>query len=111
MLKFLKKDFKHVYAVKESPGKKFWLIVDPMVSHTGVDLKAKTQYCDIKMFMKKNDKCIKIVSKITPGQERWSFCVINCVEIVKSLIGLRSFWTMTPYQLYKKLKRGSKHGA
>ena len=34
----------------------------------------------------------------------------TCVEVVKSLLGIRSWWVRTPWQLYQYVKRGHAHG-
>jgi hypothetical protein len=104
MIRMLTAPFQHVYAIKESPGKQFWIIVNPLVTHTDIDILPVSKYNHIRTLVHKNDKIIKVRANIK-NKERWTFCVINCVEVVKSLLGIRSFWTFTPRQLYKYLRR------
>jgi hypothetical protein len=103
MIRMLTAPFQHVYAIKKSPGKQFWIIVNPLVTHTDIDIKPVKEYSNIRMLTQKGDKIIKVKANIK-NKERWTFCVINCVEVVKSLLGIRSFWTFTPRQLYKYLR-------
>lgn len=94
--------FKHCYAVKESAGGAFWIIVDSKNCYVDVSIESKINYPTIR------DLCVDctivpIRAKIDLEQDRHTLCVYNCVEQCKALIGVRSFWTWTPYQLYKLL--------
>lgn len=102
--RFLHKDFQHCYAFKISPGGKFFIIVDPIRSYTVVDLVPATEE-EFKA-LTENVTFLNIVATIDLNNDRGHFCRINCVEVVKSFLGLKSFWTFTPFQLYRKLKNG-----
>ena len=99
---YLQPNFKHCYAVKESPGGHFWLIVDGKNACTEVRLESKLNYPGIR------DLCpdciiLPIKAKINPDQNRWSLCIFNCVEQVKALLGIKDSRIWTPYQLYRHL--------
>ena len=49
---------------------------------------------------------VNVVATIDLRKDRGHICRINCVEIIKSFLGINSFFTFTPYQLYKRLKNG-----
>ena len=102
-MRFLDESFKHVYAIKKSPGGQFWIIVDPVSSHTSVDLLPVLEYPHIRTLVKENDVVLS-VRAIIDEKERWTLCVINCVEIVKALLGIRAFGVITPKQLYHYLR-------
>lgn len=106
-MRFFKKGFSHVYAIKDSPGNAFWIIVNPMLSHTHVTIFPKTKSGNVNVFLLPGHTLLKVTAKIkqTP---RFTACVFNCVEVIKSLIGMRSFFTFTPWQLYKKLVKEAK---
>ena len=99
--RFLNKGFRHCYAFKESPGGKFIILVEPMRSHLDIDIVPLNK----ENFTKMTDcnKFVKVIVQYDLNKDRGHFCRFSCVEVVKSLIGVKSFWTFTPYQLYKRL--------
>ena len=101
--RFLKKGFYHCYAFKESPGGQFIMLVDPMRSHVDVDLIPNND--DNLTKMTNSCKVVKVIVRYDLKKDRGHFCRFNCVEVVKSLIGIKSFWTFTPWQLYKRLTK------
>ena len=103
MVRLLKSPFQHVYAIKLSPGGCFWTIIDPRATHTAVTTVPFGDFPHIRTMTNDLDVVLKVRVNIKRN-ERWTFCVINCVEIVKSLLGIRAFWIFTPYQLYKYLR-------
>jgi len=99
--KYMKKGFQHCYAFKLSPGGQFYIVVDPARSHTHIDLLPVTD--ENYQLLTKGYKFVTILREIDLNFDRGGICRFNCVEVVKSLIGLKSFMTFTPYQLYKRL--------
>lgn len=102
--KFLHKDFQHCYAFKLSPGGKFFMLVDPIRSYTMVDLIPASNEAFEELT--ENVTFLTVIATIDLMKDRGHFCRFNCVEMVKALIGLKSFWTFTPRQLYRRLKNG-----
>lgn len=103
-------NFQHVYAVKKSIGGRFWIIINPVVSHTHVDILPVMEYPHIRLVVEdQHNDVILPVSAFIERKERHTLCIINCVEIVKSLLGIRAFWVWTPYQLYKYLIKRGQH--
>ena len=99
---YLQPEFQHCYAVKSSPGGEFWIIVDSKNSYTDVTIKSKMDYPHIRE-LAPNCVILSIKAIMDPTDYRYTLCVFNCVEVVKALLGIRSFWCWTPYQLYKRL--------
>ena len=99
---YLQTEFQHCYAVKSSPGDEFWIIVDSKNSYTDVTIKSKMDYPHIRE-LAPNCVILSIKAIMDPTDYRYTLCVFNCVEVVKALLGIRSFWCWTPYQLYKRL--------
>lgn len=99
----LKRGFSHCYAFKESPGGQFLIIAEPMRSHLDIDIVPNNKENVEKLT--KGAKFVRVVVKYDLTKDRGHFCRFNCVEVVKSLIGVSSFWTFTPYQLYKRLAK------
>jgi len=97
------RDMGHVYAVK-SLNDYQWLIVQPRTNLTEVKIMLKSQYPHIRMIAGPDDKVINVSARCSlknRGFLNW----FNCVEQVKALIGIRSFWVFTPKQLYNLLLR------
>ncbi len=99
--RFIKKGFRHCYAFKESPGGQFLIVAEPMRSHLDIDIIPNNKENFEKLTS--CNKFVKVIVKYDLAKDRGHFCRFNCVEVVKSLIGVGSFWTFTPYQLYKRL--------
>ncbi len=99
--RYLKKGFYHCYAFKESPGGKFYIVVNATRSHTDVDLLLIND--DNFNKLTNVNKFVRVIVSIDTKKDRGHLCRFNCVEQVKSLLGISEFWTWTPYQLYKRL--------
>ena len=104
VFRWLDREFHHVFAVKESPGGEFWMVVDGKNSCTEVTLLSKIDYPHVRL-IEPDSIVLSVNAVINPEQYRHTLCVFTCVELVKSLLGIRDFWCWTPYQLYKRLSR------
>jgi len=104
LFNWLQPEFQHCYAVKESPGGEFWIVVNNTAVHTDVQLKSKLDYPHIRL-LAPDCVILTIQAIIRPDNNRHPFCVFNCVEMCKSLLGIKAFWCWTPYQLYKRLTK------
>lgn len=100
---FIDRSFGHCYAV-QSLNEQQWLVIQPRINVTQAKIMLKCQYPHIRDLIAPEDKVIKVTVKATRyrGTLNW----FNCVEQVKALIGVKSFWTWTPKQLYKGLLEG-----
>lgn len=101
---WLQPGFKHVFAMKKSPGGEFWMVIDPLRSHTDVLLipgREKTA----RDYAGEDAVILTVKAKIDPAKPRWTIGLVDCVEVVKSLVGIRSHFVHTPYQLYRYLRR------
>jgi len=105
LFKYLQPGFKHCYAVRESPGGQFWIIMNNKSCYTDVTMVSKLDYPHIRT-LEPNSVILSIRAIINPENYRHTFCVFNCVEVCKSVLGIKSFWCWTPYQLYKELTHG-----
>ena len=102
--RLLKPGYFHCFAFKLSPGGQFYIVINGTRSHTHVDLLPAN---DDNFNKLTNDyKFVKVIAEIDVLKDRGHLCRFNCVEQVKSLLGLSEFWTWTPYQLYKRLQNG-----
>lgn len=103
--KLLKPGFYHCYAFKLSPGGQFYIVAECTRSHTSIDLLPANQ--DNFDILTNGVKFVRVITEIDAKKDRGHLCRFNCVEQVKSLLGISSFWTWTPFQLYKGLKNGN----
>ena len=98
------RDMGHVYAVKDlNPSQ--WLVIQPRVNIVEVRILLKCKYPVIRAMTNPEDKVLKVVAK-AQNKARGTLNWFNCVEQVKALVGINSFWTFTPKQLYKGLIGG-----
>lgn len=104
VFKLLDKEISHVYAVKDLNDYQ-WLLVQPRVNMTQTKIMLKCQYPSISAISAPGDKVVK-VRAFPLLRPRAGLCWFTCVEQVKALIGLKSFWTLTPKQLYNGLIGG-----
>ena len=102
IFKWLDPCFQHCYAVKESPGGEFWIIVDSKNCYTDVRIESKIDYPHIRC-LAPDSVILTIQAIIDPNQYRYTLGISDCVDSCKSVLGIRAFWCWTPYQLYKRL--------
>jgi len=98
------RDIGHVYAV-QSLNDYQWLVVNTRLNITEMKIMLKCQYPSIYDLTSPDDKVIKVQVKPVMcyrGTLNW----FNCVEQIKAILGIKSFWTWTPKQLYKGLIGG-----
>lgn len=95
----LKDGFSHIRIVVHKPTCD--IVVDPRIGYTEVDAIAKGSSFDglfeHKVTVKRNVPIMK---------HRGVFGFLNCVEQAKMYLGIKKWWILTPYQLYKELKNG-----
>lgn len=94
--------FQHCYAVRESEGGQFWIKVDFRYAFTDVQILPKIDYPHIRS-IDKDAVILSIRAKINPKKGVSTLNIFNCVEQVKALLGIKAFWVITPYQLYRRL--------
>ena len=105
VFKWLDPCFQHCYAVKESAGGEFWIIVDSKNCYTDVRIASKIDYPHIRC-LAPDSVILSVKAIIDPDKYRYTLCLFNCVEMCKAVLGIKSFWVFTPYQLYKRLSHG-----
>ena len=104
VFRFVDRSIGHVYAV-QSLNDYQWLVIQPRVNITQAKIMLKCQYPSIYDITSPEDKIVKVKVKQS-DKVRGCLNWFNCVEQVKALIGVSSFWTWTPKQLYNGLIGG-----
>jgi len=106
---FLKKDFGHVYVLMKDYYN--WGLIDPRNKSLEVMLLPYRPEENVPFITKKEfgHSILEVVveKKINKWPNLNPFYMINCVNIVKYVLGVRLF-CFTPYGLYKKLSKMNK---
>ena len=97
-LRALKKHYKHVS-----------ILVPSGDVHVHIDTRSKgteirvVDYCEVEyMFDRTLFHDVTIVPiDITKDDKGYGWSVFTCVEQAKRILGIRAWWVLTPYQLYK----------
>lgn len=105
-LKRLRKGFQHVFAVKLSPGGKFWIIINPLSAYTYTDILSVREYPGIDTLLYDPESTVVKYTVEIFERNRHRLSIITCVEIIKSLLGIQAAWVLTPWQLYQYLTGG-----
>ena len=106
---WLKQGFRHVELWRRQPfglGSKdmLWLVLKP----TFEVLESYIDYDPTPPGMRFPDATIQRVSVLSRAykvREWFAFGPPSCVETVKNALGINSFWTRTPHQLYQYIRR------
>lgn len=105
--RFVDKDIGHVYAVQDLDDYQ-WLVIQPRLNMTNIEILSKYDFPVIGTIAGRDDKILHVNVDVGP-QVRGCVNWFTCVEQIKALIGVKSFWTLTPKQLYCGLI-GGKYG-
>lgn len=105
-LKFLKPGFRHCYAVINDGHK--WMSVDPLSGYTDVQIYHHIEpNFDLPSWLQKQGHRV-VKSVVKQDKSKSAPCMIfTCVEAVKRIIGVHKRSVITPWQLYRFLKKQS----
>jgi len=110
MLKIFKRGFRHCFMMMQQGDR--WVLIDPRSNKTDVQILPHPKSFNFPRYYMEQGKTVVKIPDITVPNKIMSPFPVSCVETLKRMIGLHSWWVMTPYQLYKKLlklqnKKGS----
>jgi hypothetical protein len=115
-MRYLKPNFKHVYAMQKTKHGNQWIIVHPHHSHTSIELEPTTLYPTARDYVstlpdpcEHNATIITVRAKIDQYQHNRHISTLSCVDVIKSILGIRDAMCFTPYKLYKNII-GGKYG-
>ena len=104
-MRFLKKGYYHcLVAIK---CQKEWLLIDPLLHCIDIVLIKKG---NIRLYLKKHGYKTLDVNIKEPVNKLLRVSVFTCVETVKRIIGIQKRSVITPYGLFKYLKKINKEG-
>lgn len=106
LLWFLKKGFRHCFAIIEGQGG--WAIYNPLSHYTEIKLYSSLPENEIVDFYTAHGYCVVKTHVNEPEKKIAPFALYTCVEAVKRALGLQARWIATPWQLYRYLKIHSK---
>ncbi len=107
--RWLKPGFNHVYAMRWDGFN--WLIVNPRSDYLQVENSAVCDHTLRDVAIGKATAVMGVLCEVPEGTLRSRFFAgpVTCVEVLKSLLGIRAFFVFTPWQLYKyaRSRRGT----
>lgn len=107
--RWLRPGFQHVQAWREIRyGTRLddvmWLRVDPYASMTTVDIVFEPEP-PWRHNAKMTVAFVQVAAAVHKVRELFTIGPFSCVEHLKALLGIRSFWLRTPWQLYKHIRK------
>jgi len=109
VMRLFNRQISHVYVMLKSTGGHFWHIINPHVNRLEVRAEFVEDYPHPRQYAGVNAVIVPVRAYIS-DKPRWGLCFFTCVEVVKSVLGIKDFWIMTPWQLYKYLMKGNNNG-
>jgi hypothetical protein len=86
-----------------------WLLADPTLSHLRVAILDQYEPEDPASWLVDPDATIiearpEVVDTYR-ARSPWVAGPLTCVETCKAVLGIRDFWILTPWQLYRRVRR------
>lgn len=100
IFKFIDSEIQHVYVMKKTGD--YWTVVNPLRSHIQTEL-VPVDECPHPRCFEPDAVILPIRTTINKDSVVYGPGILSCVSIVKSLLGMRKRFILTPYQLYKYL--------
>ena len=103
---FTRPGFRHVFALRST--KLGTVILNPLLSSIFVEwVPFDVEACAIAC-RRRGWKVVRVENKTQKDYGLRG--LITCVSVIKAAIGLKRWWIVTPYQLYKYLEEGERSG-
>lgn len=101
--RWLAPGFRHVYAFRQTP--EGWLYINPRTDYTEIALEPYLNDNPANGFQVVSEGPVTVLNVLAAVPKhrlrcRWFVGPVTCVEIIKSLLGIRAFFVFTPRQLY-----------
>lgn len=101
-LRILKRGFRHCFIVMRDGD--HWMTFDPMAHYTELNIHNVSNGFDLKEWFENQGFYLVPACKETPIEKPMTPAFFTCVEAVKRVLGIRSPFIVTPWQLYQFLK-------
>lgn len=99
--KYLKAGYRHVFAIKFDGL--FWIRMDLTIGYTDFDV-LLYDYKDSIDDIVQDNATYQHVEVWRKTRYRSILAPWTCVEMMKSLLGIKAWWILTPFQLYKYIE-------
>ncbi len=107
-LRFLRKNYRHCFVIMNDGHR--WISVDPLSSYTDILVYHVPPDFDFPAWMEKRGYAV-VKAKIDRPHASAPFGIFTCVEAVKRVLGIHKRRIITPYQLYRHLKKSTYNSA
>ena len=104
LLKLLRHGFRHCFVIMQQDER--WVLIDPRANKTDIQLLPHPAHFNFPRYFTQAGKTVMKVSAMNTPQDIAPLFPWSCVETVKRVLGLHKRWILTPYQLFKYLKKG-----
>ena len=99
-IKYLQPNFSHVSLAKKSVNGYFWTVISPKSGNITIDMVP-----DGSLREYYPEAVIIPFRSIVNKKPQVTLCLSTCVEVAKAVLGIRKWWIITPYQLYKYIAK------
>lgn len=106
-LRVLKRGFRHCFLVVRGPVG--WILYNPMSHRTQFGLYSNMHPDDMAAFFRHRGYTVQRTRTFASPRQTQPWRLFTCVEAVKRGLGLRCGWVLTPWQLYKYMKKYPKY--
>jgi hypothetical protein len=107
-LRVLKPGFRHCFLVLQDG--RHWLTLDPLATYTELAVQPLPADFDLPGWYRAQDLTV-VAAPIVRGHRRPApLAVFSCVEALKRALGIHDRWLITPFQLYRHLRRQEPDG-
>lgn len=103
MLKLCRRGFRHCFMMMQQDDR--WILIDPRSNKTDVQILPHPKSFNFPRYYSEQGKIVVKIPEIIAPNKIMSPFPVSCVETLKRMIGLHTWWVMTPYQLYKHLQK------
>ena len=105
---FTRPGFRHCCIAGYVEGLEHWIGFDWGKKGTYMNILSDEDINKIILYTRKNKGRMLEITKPYTMFNNWSWIPMYCVSVIKSLIGYRNCFVITPYQLYCALKKDAK---
>ena len=104
LLKLLRRGFRHCFIMMQQDER--WILIDPRSDKTDIALLPHPAHFNFpRYFTQQGKTVVKVPLRSVPKKIAPLF-PLSCVETVKRVLGIHRRFVLTPYQLYRFLKKG-----
>ncbi len=102
-LRMLRPGFRHCFLALRDTGR--WIIYEPYSNRTVISVAEPASGFDLPAFFS-GLGCTVVQTRLAPTPSRPApWAPYTCVEAVKRVMGIRSRWIVTPWQLFQHLTK------